>query len=1104
MFKSKLGTTNSLVSTWFVIAISLLMSESVLAAGATPVNLYKTYSGNIDYVATGASFRDQPNGVDSCSFVSPMSTSVVLNIPATANIVQSFLYFAGSGSNTAPLHNVNTQIGLTLNGSPISTTPGFDEANYEITETVGTTIDFFAARRDVTSIVTGPGSYTFAGLDIHTVAEGRPNNQTCLGAWALVVIYEDISITDVRVLNLFDGFQDFQFQDFDLQPRNFVLRASASGKMTHITYEGDETLGASGGFEERFRLAIPAGGTPFDLINALNPIDNQFNGTLTGPDVFDVNDTYGLDIDTYDISSILAGEQDQFTATTNYSAAQDLVLLQSEIIIVDNKNLADIEVTLNDIGTFISGTSNSAQYIISIQNNGNGLANPSSGFATGFIHVYDDLPTGISIDSLLDITAPGWNCTASVLALNQLRCFYDLSTLPGAQLDKGGVLPDIFVTVDVAAPPSPVTNIVRVTLCDNNPDTCTTFDNKHTDAAEFDPVNFYEEFEDIFDVFVKSSINNNVDNEITPIIVGVPSDLSSSAKGAVDLNGGTLLPGDIIEYTITLSETAGVTATGVSIFDPIDTDTTGFAFQSTTCSGTPINNFSLGTFTITGIEVPASTSCTVIFQLTVGLFVSAGTSIDNSATVSSGNGAGAITVAPTLLVAGTATGSKILYLDALNTGSRVLTRNIPSLDTSVSVATSASITMSLVPALAASLDINAGIIPVSVWIEASTAGNYDITAELRYDSGGANTLIGTASLNNIAMLTGVGNAQLFPFQINLGSAITDLDLGENITLTLSNGAGSPGSAIFHSRISSTQSNIVVDAVNVINIDAITFYSDLARTIAITSLEAGQDIYIEALISDPFGAFDISDAKLTLIDPNLANQLTNVSMSEDVGAATAGTKTYVTAYSLPPAISIPPGIWVAQITGEEGDEGTVSHTDVDSFTTTAPVVTVEYTVTPLTSSPGGTLTYIISIINGGGSPTSLNISQAIPVGTQNLNITILPSGDASASTGSLLDIQNIVANPGTTIIQFTVDVLGSAQAGDLIDHTILLDNMGVSVDSVAPSVLILPFVAPLGNKLLYGDNFGGVAVLDRTVPVSDSNRSISSQGGNTTIVLSPVL
>jgi len=1084
-----------------VLLAATLFSQTMMAAGGVNVLLKKTYSGNIDYVAVGASFRDTPNSIDSCSFISPMSSTVTLNIPVGATILDAFLYYAGSADIGPNYHtseiDLSDQTALTLNGVSIPTSAGFNGVDFpNLTAIGGGVVDFFGARRDVSSIVTGAGAYTLAGMVVHTEAQNRPTTGTCLGAWAIVVVYEDISITNIRVVNLFDGFQAFKNETFDLDPRNFVVDSGTpNGKMTHLTYEGDEQLVSAG---ETFELQVGTGGFALKT-NALNPTNNQYNSTVTGPDVFDTNSTWGFDLDTYDITSDLAGQTNAFIATTRYNSGNDLVVLMAEFISVDNKALADIEVTLNDIGLFQSNTTNSAQYLISIQNNGDGANIISTGFATGFIHITNDLPAGISIDNMSDITAPGWDCSATVVANDEIRCVYDLSTLAGGQLDRNDSLPDITITVDVATPVSPVTSIVRATLCDVDPDTCTTFVGKHDNAAQFDPVNDFESFEDLFDVDAKSDTNNNVDAEVTAIITGAPSDLTTSSKSVVDLNGGTLDPNDILEYTITLTETANVSATGVTI----DTNTNSFNYQSSSCAGAT-DSFSGGILTVSNITVPANGSCNVIFRVTVQSTSTAGTAIDNSAVIANGNGTGATATAPTLLVAGIATGSKILYLDNLSS-SRDLTRDAPSLDTTTTITTSSSITFNLSPTLAAALDINSGIIPVSIWIEAVSAGDYDITAELRYDSGGANTLIGTASLNNITMATGVGNAQLFPLQITLASDITDLDLGEDIALTITNGGGSAGSVIAHSILNSIDSNIVVDAANVINVDSITFYDDLARTNVVVTVDAGTTIYIEAVISDPFGAFDITNSRLTLIDPNLANQLSNVSMTEDVGAITLGTKTYAYTYNVPPATSVSPGIWVAQITADEGQEGTITHTEADSFTTTAPTVEVSYTVSPITSTAGGLLTYTIVITNAGGAPaTGLFINQTVPTGTSNITV-INNGGGTDVSAGTTINISSItVPAAGSTTIVYTVDINGGAVSGDLIDHIILVDNMGIIVQDIAASVLIDPFDAPAGNKLLYADNLSSSKILDRTIPVSDTTLSIPSQGANDTISLSPVL
>lgn len=1072
--------------------------------------LRKTYSGNIDYVANGASFRTNPNGTDACSFpTAPMSSTVSIDIPIGADVLDAYLYFAGSAEGTTI--NLDTQ-SLTLNGVPLNVSAGFNEIDYiELEDVVLGDIDFFGARRDVTSIVTGPGAYTFAGLNVSQTSF-RATNQTCLGAWGLVVIYEDTSIEQIRVINLFDGFQFYQNDTFDLQPRNFVVDSvTPAGKMTHISYEGDETLATAG---EQFLFSPdsltftplpdppPASGS-----GQPNSVDNQYDSTVTGPSpFFNRTDEWGLDIDTYSLDGLLSGGD--FEAITRYNTGQDLVILMAEVIQIDNKPLADIEVTLNDIGTFQTSTTNSAQYLISVQNNGDGIIGSTTAFAEGFMHVYNTLPAGISIDSLSDITAPGWDCTDTLLdPTNQVLCTYDLSSLSDnngnfiGDLNPGESLPDILITVDIATPASPATSIAYVTNCGNDPDTCTTFDNKHTDSTQFDPINFFESTEDLFDIVAKSGVNNNVDAEVTPIITGIPSDLSTSAKSVTGGTNGTVQPGDVLTYTITLTESGGATdALNVTITDTIDPDTNNYVFGSNTCGGGS-GTFSVGVLTIPGNTVTAGTSCLVTFNVTVPISASTGTSIDNTADITSTNGAGATPPAPTLLVAGVATGSKILYFDTLN-GSPTLTRAAPTTDTTITLANGASTTLTLAPLLQSDLDINAGVIPISMWVEASTNSGptYSVTADLEYQSG---TAIGSDTVTGVTMTSGLGNAQLFPFQITLGSDITDLTSGENITLDITN--NSTNDITIHALLNSIDSKLVIDAEDVINVDSVLFFSDLLRTIPVITpgtINAGETIYIEAIISDPFGFEDITDARLTLIDPNLGNQLTSVAMTEELPSS-GGIKTYTYAYSIPDATSIGPGIWIAQVTGFEGDEGTVTHTEVGSFTTAAPEVSVAYTVDKLTAIPGETLTYTITITNGGGA-TLLDISQLIPVGTNNVAVITLPSGSAALTGGTTLDIQNINAGTGTTVVEFTVDVLGSAQQGDLIDHTISLDNMGTIVQDIAPSVLISPFGFASGNKPIYADALNTVPRFDRTEPTTDTTTTIASQGGSQLFTLSPVL
>jgi uncharacterized repeat protein (TIGR01451 family)/MYXO-CTERM domain-containing protein len=119
----------------------------------------------------------------------------------------------------------------------------------------------------------------------------------------------------------------------------------------------------------------------------------------------------------------------------------------------------------------------------------------------------------------------------------------------------------------------------------------------------------------------------------------IAPDLSTSAKSAVDLNGGGLAPGDIIEYTIIVTNTGEDTATDVVLSDPLPPDVTFVPGSieitqgpnmgaKTDASGDDQGEYNAGTETVTvrlgtdadaiqGGRLAIGESTTVRFQVTV-------------------------------------------------------------------------------------------------------------------------------------------------------------------------------------------------------------------------------------------------------------------------------------------------------------------------------------------------------------------------------------------------------------------------------------------------------------------------------------------------------
>ena len=133
-------------------------------------------------------------------------------------------------------------------------------------------------------------------------------------------------------------------------------------------------------------------------------------------------------------------------------------------------------------------------------------------------------------------------------------------------------------------------------------------------------------------VRARASTSNAANNTATDTAVVVGPNLSTSTKTVVDLNGGEPEPGDTVRYTITLVESAGVAATGVSVVDDLAAELGALnvvsvpagAVDASTGAGTGANG--TGRVNVTNIAVPANGSATIVFDARIA----AGTSADDA------------------------------------------------------------------------------------------------------------------------------------------------------------------------------------------------------------------------------------------------------------------------------------------------------------------------------------------------------------------------------------------------------------------------------------------------------------------------------------------
>lgn len=145
--------------------------------------------------------------------------------------------------------------------------------------------------------------------------------------------------------------------------------------------------------------------------------------------------------------------------------------------------------------------------------------------------------------------------------------------------------------------------------------------------------------------------NSSTPNSPTSVIVGNPPVLSAqkTAKLAVDINGSGLMePGDTIQYTITLANSAAVPASGVVLTDAVPAGT-AYVPGSTTLNGSAVADAASGVSPLSsGMPVVSSNSTgtsssgsfaangtgTVTFNVKVNAGVTSGTAICNQGTVS--------------------------------------------------------------------------------------------------------------------------------------------------------------------------------------------------------------------------------------------------------------------------------------------------------------------------------------------------------------------------------------------------------------------------------------------------------------------------------------
>jgi uncharacterized repeat protein (TIGR01451 family) len=784
--------------------------------------------------------------------------------------------------------------------------------------------NYYSAKADVTNLVSNNtvASYQVSGLTF----DG--SNSYCAtagayGGWALAIVFEHAD-EPLRVINVFDGFKNFWGSEFTLIPNNFVIAANPSskgGKHAHITWEGDEgNSQARGGFTESLKFE------GFDLTDfPLNPADNQFNGysNVTGT-------TSGVDIDAYEIGNYLnAGDTSVYT---KYSSGQDAVFLTAEIISVPNEPVADLSIQQSGPANIIRGEENTFNF--NVTNNGPNTAPQNSQFSF-------TIPQGFSY---VNQTGNNWNCSTNN---DDLSCIYNNQILNSNN-----------------SSPLSLTFIVDKT------------------AGANDSINLTGS---ISGLLFDNILSNNSDQKSYLLKA---TDLTTSIKSVIDLNGGNVSPGDTLRYTISINENAGYGANDVSLTDHIDAVFSNYQVVSLPLNATdnslaaPNGNSNAGVVKIDDIFISANGSEDIVIDATLSASIASGSTIDNSALLSSIAFDDVTITAQTLYTAQPiqpASGNKLLYLNSVRTVNRtsqIMRRNRPTSQDYRNIGRDNKDGIwTLNPEFQSTFEFSSNTIDFNLCLQSNQNNNiqHDAQVQLLHNT----TVIADSGPQSITLPNKNETPIQWVFSLTL-SQTSIIAAGDTLKFRLVNITGEGGIRVY-SKVGSDFCYVSVPAKTVINVDSITVINSSNNTV--NEISAGSTVSIRSAVSDPFGSFDITSADLTATDPD-GNTIFSAQTMSVFNDSVAATKTFNFDYSIPSTAK--EGYWKFSVRAKEGEENTIDHRSdfmllvkqpepninvvksVDVFSD--PIHGESTTNNYAKALPGSILTYTISAENTGSGVT----------------------------------------------------------------------------------------------------------------------------------------
>ncbi|MEK6608737.1 MAG: hypothetical protein AABZ30_13845, partial [Myxococcota bacterium] len=497
--------------------------------------------------------------------------STVGGIPADATVQAAYLFWsgtlnppggscAGSSGPTAP----DTTVTLTLpSGGSSSVTSEIGCGPYVIPGGGACNPRFYYCRGNVTAAVAAQasgfnGAYTLSGFEADvadlvdsngdgqadTCASFDPLCQAKYGSWSLVIVYASATAAAARHVDLLDGYNLLDHRDgpggstatLAFSIAGLAVSSPPAGTLTSYVMEGDEGLGEPP--QDTYATTNPLYCT--DCEDYLRFEDTFLADSVGWPgNVFNSNTTtgggYGLDIDTFNVSALLAAGGPQ-TVTVEIGAGTgpvrnpcnagnnfcqngggELFALGWVLLSVGTPSPNLLGSTKSAAPAFVS-PSGTVTYTVNVQNSGTAAASA--------VVVTDTLGSDLDYvagSARIDGVACGAACSLSGATLT-----VDLGGIAAAPADTNRV-----VTFDATIDPAIAGG---TTVC-----------NRATiDSAETAPVT--------------TSATSACVSVATPA-------LGTINKTDVDLDGAFQEPDDLIQYSVTIPNTSSVTASNVRFLD---------------------------------------------------------------------------------------------------------------------------------------------------------------------------------------------------------------------------------------------------------------------------------------------------------------------------------------------------------------------------------------------------------------------------------------------------------------------------------------------------------------------------------------------------------